>query len=530
MVAHVKSGLELAPGPGGDPVQSALGYLVALSSTAAALLLSLGLEARFGSSSFALLFAAVMLSAWYGGLGPGLLSTVIGGLAADYYLEFPFYSLRLASPQTALRLGLFVLVALFISSLSARLRTARAVAEGARREAQRAAAIVASSQDAIVGVDRDGRIVEWNQGAADLFGRLAGDVLGQPVAILQPTDRPTELARVVERLMAGERFGAYETVGQRSDGGLVDLSVTVSPVHGPEDSLVGAALIGRDVTARKQLEEVRANLAAIVSSSDDAIFGATLEGEITSWNRGAERLYGYRPDEVIGHGRELLLPSDRVTELARLMERVGRGETVDRLATQRRRKDGRLIDVVVSVSPIRSSLGDVVGVATVTRDRGALGWDRELAELARALAREPSAERQLATAVEALRRLLGADSASALRWQSERGTLVPAGSSPPTSDTSETRPGEGAAGRAVRERAAVVMNDYPTQPGATAAAVRAGTRAAIAVPVFDRGALVGVLVAGSRAPEARYGDAEAELVEIVAALAAPGLAGSAEGG
>src|SRR6185369_385998 len=134
--AMSKSGLELAPGPGGDPVQSALSYLVALSSTAAALLLSLGLEARFGSSSFALLFAAVMLSAWYGGLGPGLLSTVIGGLAADYYLEFPLYSLRLASPQTALRLGLFVLVALFISSLSARLRTARAVAEGARREAQ----------------------------------------------------------------------------------------------------------------------------------------------------------------------------------------------------------------------------------------------------------------------------------------------------------------------------------------------------------------------------------------------------------
>src|SRR5262249_18883479 len=160
--------------------------------------------------------------------------------------------------------------------LSARLRSARAAAEAAQREAQRAAAIVASSQDAIVGVDRDGRIVDWNQGAADVFGRPAGDVIGQPVAILHPSDRPAEPARVVARLMAGERFGAYETVGQRSDGGLVDLSVTVSPVHGPGDCLVGAALIGRDVTARKQLEEVRANLAAIVSSSDDAIFGATL--------------------------------------------------------------------------------------------------------------------------------------------------------------------------------------------------------------------------------------------------------------
>ena len=506
-------------------VQTAFGYLVALSSTAGALALSLALEPRIGGNSFALLFAAVMLSAWYGGLGPGLLATVLGGLAADYYFEVPLYSLRVTSPQTGLRLTLFVLVAVFISSLSSRLRSARAAADAARREAERAAAIIASSQDAIVGVDPAGRITEWNQGAAELFGREAGEVLGQPIAILQPSDRPSELARVIDLLLTGERFGAYETVGLRRDGRLVDLSITVSPVSDPSGDLLGASLIGRDVTARKQLEELQANLAAIVSSSDDAIFGTRLDGEITSWNLGAERLYGYRPDEVVGRSRELLVPPERQAELARLMEQVRRGERIERLTTQRRRKDGRLMDVVVTISPIKNALGEVIGAATVARDRGGQAWERDLADLARGLARERDPDRQLAAAVEALRRLLRADSASALRWDAARGALVPARSSPPTSDMSETRPGEGAAGRAVQDRAAVLMNDYPGQRGATEAAVRAGTRAAVAAPVLLRGELIGALVAGSRAAEARYTDEDAELVELVATLAAHSLAG-----
>src|SRR5881296_1715280 len=97
-----------------DLVQTAFSYLVALSSTAAALVLSLALEPRIGVSSFVLLFAAVMVSAWYGGLGPGLLATALGGLAVDYYFETPLYSLRVVSLPNAMRLGVFLLVALFI--------------------------------------------------------------------------------------------------------------------------------------------------------------------------------------------------------------------------------------------------------------------------------------------------------------------------------------------------------------------------------------------------------------------------------
>jgi PAS domain S-box-containing protein len=525
-MSEPRSGLVPGPdrsSPRSDVVQSAFAYVIAVSSSAAALALSLALAPRIGGSAFVPLFAAVMVSAWYGGLGPGLVATALGGLAIDYYFEAPLYSLRIISIPTALRLGVFVLVALFISSLSVRMRSARAAAEAARREAEGAAAIVASSQDAIVAVDLGGRITEWNPGAAELFGREAAEAIGQSIEILQPHDRPTELARVVERLLSGERFGAYQTVGVRRDGRRLDLAITVSPLRGPGGELTGASLIGRDVTARTQLEQLRASLAAIVSSSDDAIFTTTLDGAITSWNVGAEQLYGYRPDEVLGRGRELLVPPERRAELSRLMEQLRRGERVHHLRTQRQRKDGRPIDVEITITPTKDGLGVVTGAATVTRAVGGQAPAGELAELARALAREPDAGRQLGAVVEALRGQLGADSASALRWDAGRGVLVPVRSSPPTSDTSETRPGEGAAGRAVQDRTAVLMNDYPSQRGATEAGVRAGTRAALAAPVMLRGRLVGVLVAGSRAAEARYTAADLDLIDLLAGLAAPVL-------
>jgi two-component system, chemotaxis family, CheB/CheR fusion protein len=128
------------------------------------------------------------------------------------------------------------------------------------------------------------------------------------------------------------------------------------------------AVIFKDITARKRAEEAQARLAAIVASSDDAIVSKDLNGVITSWNSGAERLFGYSAQEVVGQPITLLIPPDRFEEERGIVERIRRGEGVDHFETVRRRKDGTLVDVSVAVSPIRDSEGTVVGASKIARD------------------------------------------------------------------------------------------------------------------------------------------------------------------
>src|SRR5215211_537245 len=118
----------------------------------------------------------------------------------------------------------------------------------------------------------------------------------------------------------------------------------------------------------KRSEEESARLAAIVESSDDVIIGKTLEGIITSWNKGAERLYGYSAEETVGQPISMLVPPERPDEVPRILESLRRGEKVDYFETVRVTKDGRKLDISLTVSPIRNSAGDIVGASTIARD------------------------------------------------------------------------------------------------------------------------------------------------------------------
>jgi len=129
-----------------------------------------------------------------------------------------------------------------------------------------------------------------------------------------------------------------------------------------------AVNVFRDVTEQRRAEEERARLAAIVESSDDVIIGKTLDGIITSWNRGAERIYGYSADEAVGQPISMLVPPDRPDEIPRILESLRRGEKIDHFETVRVTKDGRKLDISLSVSPIRNSAGDIVGASTIARD------------------------------------------------------------------------------------------------------------------------------------------------------------------
>jgi diguanylate cyclase (GGDEF)-like protein/PAS domain S-box-containing protein len=157
-----------------------------------------------------------------------------------------------------------------------------------------------------------------------------------------------------------------ELYGRRKDGSEFPVEISLSPLQTEVRRLVSSAI--RDITARKQAEEYASHYAAVVESSHDAIVGKDLEGMITSWNGGAERLYGYRSGETRGKSISILVPAGHDDELPELLMRVRAGERVDDYETVRARKDGTLVDVSLTVSPIRSRDGTVIGASTIARD------------------------------------------------------------------------------------------------------------------------------------------------------------------
>jgi PAS domain S-box-containing protein len=230
------------------------------------------------------------------------------------------------------------------------------------------AAIVESSDDAIISKSFDGIIQSWNKGAERLFGYTAAEAIGRPIAILIPAERAHEEHEILDRIKRGERVDHYETIRVRKDGRSVHVSLLVSPVRDAEGTVIGASKIARDITERKTAELAALQLVAIVESSDDAIISKTLDGTIVSWNAGAARLYQYAADEVIGRPIGILVPPDQPDELPRIMTCLRRGERIEHYETQRIRKDGTRVHVSVTISPVRNATGDIIGASAIARD------------------------------------------------------------------------------------------------------------------------------------------------------------------
>jgi PAS domain S-box-containing protein len=233
---------------------------------------------------------------------------------------------------------------------------------------QQLVTIVESSDDAILSEDLDGIIRTWNPGAKRLFGYTAEEVIGKPITLVIPIDRHDEESDILSRIRRGECVDHYETVRQRKDGSLIEISVTASPIKNAEGRIIGASKIARDITERRRTEQLTRRLASIVESSDDAIVSKDLDGIIKTWNPGAERLFGYTAEEVIGKPITLLIPIDRHDEESDILSRIQRGERIDHYETVRRRKDGSLVEISLTVSPIKNAEGTVVGASKTARD------------------------------------------------------------------------------------------------------------------------------------------------------------------
>jgi diguanylate cyclase (GGDEF)-like protein/PAS domain S-box-containing protein len=241
-------------------------------------------------------------------------------------------------------------------------------------ESHRAAAkfrgLLESAPDAMVIVDVNDRIVLVNAQTENVFGYAREDLLGQPVEILVPERFPKHHSGVhaghPQDPVARSMGTGLEHYGRRKDGSEFPIEISLSPLETEEGTLVSSAI--RDITDRKLAEGDASHFRSVVQSSQDAIISKDLSGIITSWNAGAERLYGYTESEAVGRTISMLVPPGHEDDTVDILDRVRSGEEIDHFDTVRARRDGSQVDVSLTISAIRDRGGRLIGVSSIARD------------------------------------------------------------------------------------------------------------------------------------------------------------------
>jgi len=243
--------------------------------------------------------------------------------------------------------------------------------------------------DAIVAVDAEGVILQTNSQAEQIFGYERDELIGKKIEILVPESlrrahhqhRKDFAAHPKTRRMGAD----LELSGRRKNGSEFAVEISLSPVTAEGGTIVLSAI--RDITDRKRIEwewqrvseemhrrtaeqlgEYRARLASIIDTSEDAIIAKSLDGIITAWNRGAERSYGYTAEEAVGRPIHMIVPDDRSDEITDILKRISRGESIEHYESVRVTKDGRHLNVSITVSPLRGPNGEITGASAIARD------------------------------------------------------------------------------------------------------------------------------------------------------------------
>ncbi len=232
---------------------------------------------------------------------------------------------------------------------------------------------LASIGDGVISTDAVGRVVFVNKVALSLLRATESEVTGKHLDevfhIQNEFTRQRVESPLAKVLSEGVTVGlANHTVLIARDGTEVPIADSAAPIRGDDGELQGAVLVFRDITLQRKAEITQRLLAAIVESSDDAIISKDVNGIVTSWNKGAERIFGYSAEEMIGRPIATIAPPDRLDEMPRILERIRRGERIDHYETVRKAKDGRLVSISLTVSPIRDEEGRIIGASKIARD------------------------------------------------------------------------------------------------------------------------------------------------------------------
>ncbi len=234
--------------------------------------------------------------------------------------------------------------------------------------ALRLAAVVESSDDAILSEDLDRRIDSWNRSAAELFGYSAEEAIGQPIDIIIPDSERTAARDLSEQARRGENPDHFQGYRRKRNGQLVPMSLAISPIRDHDGRIVGVSTIARDISRQLVIEREAQRLAAIVDSSEDAIVSKDLNSIVQTWNRAAERMFGFTADEAVGRSIRIIIPAERQGEEDDVLDHIRRGEPVTHFETVRMRKDGTRLNISLTVSPIRDAEGRIVGASKIARD------------------------------------------------------------------------------------------------------------------------------------------------------------------
>ncbi len=348
-------------------------YAVAILCAAAAILARALLtplwESRF---TYLTAYPFIIVAAWFGGLGPGLVTTFLCAAAAAYLWIPPTHSFIITAPSDMVAMGAFLFIGVAISVLN----------EALQRRERQLDHLLESISDGFIVLDRAWRYQFVNARAAQLARRPREELLGQCIWDEFPELVGTPFETEARHAVTDDVSRYVEFFDDRRR---IWSEVRMFP------SRAGLAIYLQDITERKQTEMASFHLTALVRSSDEAIVSKDLNGIIRTWNPAAEKMFGYTAAEAVGRHITLIIPSERRHEEDEVQARIRRG-MADHFETVRIRKDGTMVDISLTVSPVRSTAGEIIGASKIARDIS----DRKRAEeeLRLSLARERAAREE----------------------------------------------------------------------------------------------------------------------------------------
>ncbi|MBV9872789.1 MAG: PAS domain S-box protein, partial [Frankiaceae bacterium] len=230
------------------------------------------------------------------------------------------------------------------------------------------AALLAAVGQAVVATDPMGTVLYWNRAAEELYGWTADEAVGRSVLELTPSTQTAESAAEIMQLLAAGQSWTGDFLVKDKAGREFPVLVSDTPVMGTDGALRAIIGVSSDITERKRAEDEMRWYSAVIESTGDAVFGVSLAGEITNWNRAAEELYGYSAEEAVGQHKSMLAPINRHDEVASVLAAAVHGETTRGLDVVRRHKTGAVIDVSLTVSPVHDEAGRVVACSVIARD------------------------------------------------------------------------------------------------------------------------------------------------------------------
>jgi len=320
---------------------------------------------------------AVAAAVWLGGYRPAILVMLVGYVVCSYLFISPRGQVYLGDVESVTGFAAYLFTCGLIIFIGEAMRRAQL------RSAERGEILsvtLGSIGDAVITTDVRGRVNYLNAVAENLTGWSTSDAYGHPLddvfrIVNESTRQPVE-SPAARALREGVIVGlANHTVLIRKDGRECPVDDSAAPIKNDSGEVSGCVLIFRDVSEKRRLEWQIAEklaaarlLASIVESSEDPIISKTLDGTIRTWNAAAERLFGYSAEEAIGKNISLLIPEDRLAEEVNIISNLKAGRRIEHFETERVRKDGQLVPVSLTISPIRDDDGNVTGASKIARD------------------------------------------------------------------------------------------------------------------------------------------------------------------